>query len=188
MKAVRWNTVRVRLTLWNAAMAVLLLAGSGLALCYRVQADLRRSVDHDLAQDAERLAAHPPDRQLRQPEFARRPPEGNRGPDRGMDWHRPRLLTPTGEAWGPFPEDRPWDRQTLAQGSRRATGPSGGTAAGARPYATVTINGEPFRIYSCPVIAPGALWADASWGWFRRPIPWGTCSGARKSSSARCSP
>ena len=58
----RWNSVRVRLTLWNAAMAVLLLAGSGLALCYRVQADLRHSVDQDLAQDAERLAAHPPGR------------------------------------------------------------------------------------------------------------------------------
>ena len=51
-----WNSVRVRLTLWNAVLLVLLLGGLGLVLCYRVQADLRRSVDHDLAQDAERVA------------------------------------------------------------------------------------------------------------------------------------
>jgi HAMP domain-containing protein len=141
-----WNSVRVRLTLWNGALLVLLLAGSGLALCYRVHADLRHAVDQELAQDAERLAAHPPDRQLRPPEFARRPPPESRGPNHGLDWRRPRLLTPTGGAWGPFPEDRPWDRTTLAL-----------AVAGAHRYSTVMIHGEPVRIYSCPVIAQGSI-------------------------------
>ena len=42
MRRVRWNSVRVRLTLWNAFLMALLLTVSGIALCYRVQADLLR--------------------------------------------------------------------------------------------------------------------------------------------------
>src|SRR5947207_1112017 len=51
-----WNSVRVRLTLWNGAVLAVLLAASAVVLCYRVQADLARSIDDELARDARDFA------------------------------------------------------------------------------------------------------------------------------------
>jgi signal transduction histidine kinase len=158
MRLVRWNSVRVRLTLWNAGLLVLLLAGSGIVLCYRVQTDLLRSVDQELADDSDRLAARPPGHDAfgpPEPPNDRPPsPGGPAGPslrlssdaERRMNWRRPRLLTPSGEPWGPFPADRPWDRTTLTL-----------SAAGATRYSTLQVGGEPMRVYSRPVTQHGRI-------------------------------
>src|SRR3954454_2533656 len=95
MRRVRWKSVRVRLTLWNAVVLALLLAVSGTALCYRVQAALMHSVDRDLAGGADRVAGWwtrevleghrpPPDDRRRPPPDDRRrpPPDDLRRPPR----------------------------------------------------------------------------------------------------------
>jgi two-component system OmpR family sensor kinase len=50
MKRGRWNSVRVRLTLWNMAILALGLGGSVLTVCFTLQSWMHRSVDQDLAQ------------------------------------------------------------------------------------------------------------------------------------------
>lgn len=61
----RWNSFRVRLTLWNVAVLALVLGGFGLALCYSIQSWMSQSIDRDLADRAHRFAfrgfrPHPP--------------------------------------------------------------------------------------------------------------------------------
>jgi heavy metal sensor kinase len=172
MRRVRWNSVRVRLTLWNAGLLAFLLAGSGIALCYRVQADLMRSVDRDLAQGTDGMARgwahqfderqhpHPPD-DAPHFRFDHRPwpsrvggprvrfgrPPANDG-ERRRDLMRPRILTlqggAVGEGW--FAQDHPWDWHTLAL-----------SAAGASRYSTVQVDGEALRVYSRPVMWNGRI-------------------------------
>jgi signal transduction histidine kinase len=48
MSLIRWNSVRVRLTLWNVAVLALVLGGFGMTLCYHVQAEIQASVDRQL--------------------------------------------------------------------------------------------------------------------------------------------
>jgi two-component system OmpR family sensor kinase len=162
MRRVRWNSVRVRLTLWNAVVLALLLAGSGTALCYRVQADLMRSVDRDLAQGADGMARGwarrlsegnrpPPPADARHSRFDhhREPPRlPNSAAERRRDLERPRVLTPEGKAVGEgwFAEDRPWDWKTLAR-----------SAAGASRYSIVQVEGESLRVYSRPFIRNGSV-------------------------------
>ncbi len=160
MRLVRWNSVRVRLTLWNAGVLALLLAASGTALCYRVQTDLMRSVDRDLARGADRVAGWWSREQSegRSPraEEPRRHFDRHPGPpspfrnnaDRRMDWGRPRILTPQGKAVGQgrWAEDRPWDWKTLAL-----------SAAGATRYSSTRIEGESLRVYSRPIVWNGAI-------------------------------
>src|SRR5262249_37166181 len=154
------NSVRVRLTLWNACLMALVLAGSGIALCYQVQADLMRSVDRDLAQDADRVAMgwahrqeerdHPPPRGDGPHHFG---PPGRPAPpptvaERHRDLLRPRVLTLKGGAVGQgwWAQDRPWDWKTLAL-----------SAAGDRCYSTVKVEGEPLRVFSRPVVINGRI-------------------------------
>jgi two-component system OmpR family sensor kinase len=77
----RWDSFRVRLTLWNMAVLALVLGGFGLALSFSVHSWMMWSIDRELAERAHRFAFrgfHPP------PEF--------RGPP-----------GPPGGAFGPFP-------------------------------------------------------------------------------------
>src|SRR6266581_1360918 len=46
----RWNSFRVRLTLWNVAVLALVLGGFGLALCYSIQTWMSRNIDRELAE------------------------------------------------------------------------------------------------------------------------------------------
>jgi signal transduction histidine kinase len=48
----RWNSFRVRLTLWNVAVLALVLGGFGLTLCYSIQSWMSRSIDRELAERA----------------------------------------------------------------------------------------------------------------------------------------
>ena len=52
----RWNSFRVRLTLWNVAVLALVLGGFGLALCYSIQSWMSRNIDRELAERAHRFA------------------------------------------------------------------------------------------------------------------------------------
>lgn len=51
-----WNSVRVRLTLWNICILALVLGGFGFAFCYTVQVTQSKAIDDEL-----RMRAHPPD-------------------------------------------------------------------------------------------------------------------------------
>jgi two-component system, OmpR family, sensor kinase len=56
----RWNSFRVRLTLWNVAVLALVLGGFGLALCCSIQTWMSRSIDRQLAERAHRgFRPHP---------------------------------------------------------------------------------------------------------------------------------
>ena len=157
MKPARWTSVRVRLTLWNAALLALLLVGSSAALCFRVQAALRRSVDEDLAIKAQ----PPPDwpawlKWAREnhwsPPVPAQPPPGWPAPPAAIapktrvDWTRPRYLTTAGQPVVPFLNDPAWDRRTLLR-----------SAAGDRVYSTVEVDGVRARVYSRPVSRNGKI-------------------------------
>jgi signal transduction histidine kinase len=79
-----WNSVRMRLTLWNVLVLALVLGGFGTALCYSVQANQSASIDRDLAQRARGFMRGPG-----RDRFGRRGgPSGERhwaGPDRPSD-------------------------------------------------------------------------------------------------------
>lgn len=49
-----WNSVRVRLTLWNICILALVLGGFGLAFCYTVRVTQSHAIDNEL-----RMRAHP---------------------------------------------------------------------------------------------------------------------------------
>lgn len=89
-----WNSVRVRLTLWNVLVLALVLGGFGTALCYTVQANQSVAIDRSLAARAHGFGrgfpgGHGPFRG----EGQRRgfggpfgpPPEGTRFPERRSD-------------------------------------------------------------------------------------------------------
>lgn len=48
----KWNSVRVRLTLWHVAVLAMVLVGFALALCYSVRTSLAAAVDQELADRA----------------------------------------------------------------------------------------------------------------------------------------
>jgi two-component system OmpR family sensor kinase len=92
---VRWDSFRVRLTLWNMAILALVLGGFGLAFCYSIQSWMSRSIDRELAD----RVAHPP--------FRHHPPWDRRGPGGPGDGPRERFRG------GP---DRPGTASLRAQG------------------------------------------------------------------------
>jgi two-component system, OmpR family, sensor kinase len=51
---VRWDSFRVRLTLWNMAILALVLGGFGLAFCLAIQSSMGRSIDQDLVERVQR--------------------------------------------------------------------------------------------------------------------------------------
>jgi two-component system, OmpR family, sensor kinase len=50
----RWDSFRVRLTLWNMAILALVLGGFGLAFCLAIQSSMGRSIDQDLMERVQR--------------------------------------------------------------------------------------------------------------------------------------
>lgn len=97
----RWDSFRVRLTLWNMAILALVLGGFGLTFCYSIQSWMARSIDRELAERAHR----PPFRGF-PPPWARRGPD--RGPDGPPDRFRGGPDRFRGEPDRPG-ERRPWD-------------------------------------------------------------------------------
>src|SRR5438067_3864303 len=67
----KWDSFRVRLTLWNMAVLALVLGGFGLAFCYSIQSWMSRSINRELAD----RSAHPPFRHFHPP-WDRRGPGG----------------------------------------------------------------------------------------------------------------
>jgi heavy metal sensor kinase len=166
MNSVPWSSVRVRLTLWNAALLALLLVGSSTALCFQVQMALRRSVDEELAKKAQLPSNWPAFLEWvreshwaptipAQPPPAWPVPPAASAADNHPDWSRPRFLTPAGQPavpFGPFVNDQAWDPRTLVR-----------SAAGERVYSTVEV-GYPrsgsrvrLRVYSRPVRREGEV-------------------------------
>ena len=98
----RWNSFRVRLTLWNVAVLALVLGGFGLALCYSIQSWMSRNIDRELAERAHRFAF----RGFRPPPMFRGAP-GRRGGEYAPFPPPPRLRGPAlpAERVGlPFPQ------------------------------------------------------------------------------------
>jgi signal transduction histidine kinase len=56
----RWSSIRIRLTLWNGAIVAVLMIAFDLVLCFRVQAELGRSIDAGLAEAVWPLRVAPP--------------------------------------------------------------------------------------------------------------------------------
>ncbi|MBI3910159.1 MAG: HAMP domain-containing histidine kinase [Armatimonadetes bacterium] len=148
-----WNSFRVRLTLWNVAVLVVVLGGFGLALCYSIRNGMSAALDREMALQARRPpGGGPPPPALGSPPgpfpgvrpIAR--PEGSgpqwpfdREAERSAAFRRPRFITLTGEAVGPPMDRQPWDPDTVAA-----------AIAGQERYSTVTIEGERVRVLSVP--------------------------------------
>src|SRR5437660_7320012 len=146
----RWNSFRVRLTLWNVAVLALVLGGFGLALCYSIQSWMSRNIDRELAERAHRVAF----RGFRSPPMFRGAP-GRRGgeyapfdaeAERRAAFWRPRLLNLHGEVLGPPDARGPWDAQTVPQ-----------AIAGRERYSTIRAAGERVRVFSAPWSRGGQL-------------------------------
>ena len=56
----RWDSFRVRLSLWNVAVLALVLGGFGLALCLSIEVGVERAIDRELAARARRFALGTP--------------------------------------------------------------------------------------------------------------------------------
>lgn len=167
-----WNSVRVRLTLWNVAVVALILAGFGATLAYGVQAELNRSADRDLAARAQGMAERWArfsefststrtrmweqwrDRSSGQPGASRAftgpPAPGPSTPptseaERLSYFRRSRMLDLKGRSIPPF-RGEAWDPLAFAL-----------AAAGKENYSNVLVDGEPLRIYSLPLRRAGTI-------------------------------
>jgi len=126
----RWNSFRVRLTLWNIAILALVLSGFGLGFCYSNQNRMSRSIDQDLAEQAQRAEQFVRRHRPRRHEPRDRP--GPRGSERGS-LHRdgpPRGPAPSDERRGPpdrgpGPSPPPGPPGTHPPGPPLATGQPG---------------------------------------------------------------
>jgi len=103
---VRWNSLRVRLTLWHVAVLGLVLTGFSFALCYSVRHSLAATVDRELTERAHgytsRWEASRRFRSFRG--FERGPGEPRRGPEPGF---MPRPDGPGDGPRGPEPGFQP---------------------------------------------------------------------------------
>lgn len=156
----RWDTVRLRITLWNVAVLALILGAMGGVVRYRVQADRLAMVDRTLAERAHEMG--------RRFSVAPSPPARNH-PDPGQS----RLLDPvTAGAEGTalarpmrpgvlpplepriLPRDRagrehwarPWNQDSYVH-----------SLAGRTTYSTVWDGGVPMRILSMPIERGGRI-------------------------------
>jgi two-component system, OmpR family, sensor kinase len=113
----RWNSFRVRLTLWNIAILALVLSGFGLGFCYSNQNRMSQGIDQDLVEQAHRAEQFV--RRHRHRHDESRDPRGPRGSEHGSFQRdeRPR---------GPAPSD---ERRGAPDRSPHATSPPGPSAA-----------------------------------------------------------
>src|SRR5438876_285360 len=103
----RWDSFRVRLTLWNMAILALVLGGFGLAFCYSIQSWMSRSIDRELAE-----RTHPPFHGFHPRDRFRGGPGRPGGPP---DWFRGGPGPPPGAAGAPpAPGPGPGERTDLA--------------------------------------------------------------------------
>lgn len=150
----KWNSVRVRLTLWNVAVLALVLAGFGIAQGVYVQQELAASIDRDLQQRARADAFR----------FGRFAPSTTRAPDartrrlwnvpergtpstapasyaeRAGFFRRPRILNMLGKRMVGFSPDGPWDPRTFHL-----------SLAGEEHFSVVQVDHDRIRVVSVPM-------------------------------------
>ncbi len=158
----RWNSVRLRLTLWNVSVLALVLAGYALVLTFTIPRMLAAEVDSELEGRAARVArwysryeAYPtstgtPNRWwapfIDRGDEAERRSERSSGPlgttqaDRRGYFRRPRLLSTDGEALVPFSGDVPWDPDTFLI-----------SLGGQKVFSKITVENETLRVLSMPL-------------------------------------
>jgi len=156
--ALRWNSVRTRLILWNVGVLALLLIGFGLLIQYAVRTTLMNSVDHDLSVRADHEAPrrppppgggpppprfHPP--APRDPAPEENPPNESAASRTRQDL-RPHVLDRNGHGWPPFGEDNPWDPDAYNQALQ-----------GQALFSMVDFEGEPLRVYSRPIFGEDGI-------------------------------
>jgi heavy metal sensor kinase len=116
MSPMRWNSVRFRLTLWNVAVLALVLGASGMALCYRVQAELEASLDRQLMRNDAHIPGEGPSPMWDRFRF---PSEGRDGFER-----RGRFGPGRGPGFGAPPSEGPF------RGARGMPAPDAGRRRG----------------------------------------------------------
>jgi len=171
----RWNSVWIRLILWNVLVIALVLGAFGVALTYTVRASLADATDQELEDrghmHAERTArfinwGQRPDssrRPARRPETApanpgaagpvppeslrRTPPPGASEQERRGFYRRPRILDRDGNSLIPFSDDIPWDDAMFLLSAH----------GGLDKYGTVVLDGELVRVFSTPIRRDGQI-------------------------------
>lgn len=165
----RWNSVRVRLTLWHVAVLAMVLVGFGLALTYSVRTSLATAADQELADRAHLFVSRwargsggsgggggsfpglPPAVGSSEPgSFSAGPPPEFRTPvppesesDRRGFYRRPRILDLDGHPLVPFSGDEPWDIAAFQL-----------SVAGKEIYTSINLQGENVRVFSTPLPGP----------------------------------
>lgn len=162
----RWNSVRLRLTLWNVFVLALVLAGYAVTLTLTIPRMLAAEVDSELEERAARVTrwwsrfdAYPtssgtPNRWWapfidRSGAAERRSgstsgPLGDTEADRRGYFRRPRILSTDGEALVPFSGDVPWDPDTFLI-----------SLGGQKVYSRITVENETLRVLSLPLWSGG---------------------------------
>lgn len=152
-----FNSVRVRLTLWNVAVLAFALIAAGVAFSLTIQANVRQAVDHRLSQRARRMQhfvsnplpfPHDPPRNGPLSFLPSHPP---RGEDATLGELPPRFFDPQGRS---VPTGiQAWDPQALGRALR-----------GAEVYSTVQSGNDTVRVFSVPLQRNGKTVAAAQYG------------------------
>ncbi|MGV3723601.1 MAG: HAMP domain-containing protein, partial [Actinomycetota bacterium] len=164
----RWNSVWVRLILWNVFVTALVLGAFGVALTYTVRASLANTTDQELKDRGQMHAARtarfldweqrpdPNRRPSRRPNSAvgpaipealrRTPPPGATEQERRGFFRRPRIIDREGRSLFSF-DDVPWDDAMFLVSAH----------GGLEKYGTVTLDGELVRVFSTPIRRDGQI-------------------------------
>lgn len=152
-----FNSVRVRLTLWNVGVLAFVLIAAGVAFSLIIQANVRQAVDDRLSQRVRRMQRfvsspppfpHGPLRRGPLPFLPARPP---RGEDATMGELPPRFFDAQGRS---VPDGAPvWDAQAV----RRAL-------HGAEVFSTVQSGSDTVRVLSAPLRLQGRIVAAVQYG------------------------
>jgi len=149
----RLSSVRMRLTFWNTVVMAAALATFAVAIHIMVGANLRASVDGELAESAEHVvdgwrtyqAVSAGKRATGRARIVLRGARPQSGAESRYEQLRsPRLLDPRGRSLVPFWPSQPYDGRAFAA-----------AVAGRRVYSQVTISQVPVRVYSVPLTMGG---------------------------------
>ena len=155
----RWDTVRLRLTLWNVAVLTLILGALGSVVRYKVQADLFATVDRTLAErahaerpmaerDAPIILSSPSEVQATLLDPMTAATEGSlAGSKLALPPLPPRVIS-RDPAIGPsgMRREEPWDQHSFVR-----------SLAGRTVYSTVRDHGTPTRVLSMPIERRGKV-------------------------------
>ena len=155
----RWGTVRLRMTLWNVAVLILILAALGGVVRYKVQADLFATVDRTLAErahaerpiaerDAPVILSSPSEVQSTLLDPMTAATEGSLvGSKFALPPLPPRVISrDPAVGLGGVRREEPWDRHSFVR-----------SLAGRAVYSTVRDHGTPTRVLSMPIESGGKV-------------------------------